>query len=211
MNCPLCCSKDKILYCRDQKRCYWQCSRCALVFVAAEDRLSADEEKRLYDLHQNHPDDDGYLRFLARLLIPLQQRLSDNSHGIDYGCGPCPVLAMELEKLGHGVECYDPFYFPAHHLLNTQYDFITCTEAIEHFFEPGKVWERWMRMLREGGLLAIMTKRVISPERFRTWHYKNDPTHVCFFSETTFTWLARVYGLKADFLSQDVVFFEKLA
>ncbi|MDF2179741.1 class I SAM-dependent methyltransferase [Aliiglaciecola sp. CAU 1673] len=181
------------------------------MFVAPEDRLTAEEEKRLYDLHVNHPGDEGYLRFLSRLVSPLQARLGDQSHGLDFGCGPCPVLAMELETHGHKVAYFDPFYFPDHRLLETQYDFITCTEAIEHFFAPGRVWQQWLAMLRPMGLLAIMTKRVISLERFQSWHYKNDPTHVCFFSENTFTWLAQSYDLTVSFPSADVVIFQKLA
>ena len=65
-------------------------------------------------------------------------------------------------------------------------------------------------LLKPGGLVAIMTKRVISQTRFATWHYKNDRTHVSFFSEATFKWVAEHLGMELHIVSDDVVFLKKL-
>lgn len=54
-----------------------------------------------------------------------------------------------------------------------------------------------------------MTKRVHSLETFRGWHYKRDPTHVCFFSLDTFAWLADRLAAHWLVVSDDVVLFQK--
>ena len=59
-----------------------------------------------------------------------------------------------------------------------------------------------------------MTKRVRDQEAFRTWHYITDPTHICFFCETTFQWLTESWssmGIPATLVitGNDVVLIEK--
>jgi len=51
-----------------------------------------------------------------------------------------------------------------------------------------------------------MTKRVLDKKAFSTWHYKNDPTHICFFSEATFQWTAEQLGMRLKVVEKDVVF-----
>lgn len=211
MDCPLCQKAPCQHYWQDRRRDYLQCPRCGLVFVPCAQRLSAQSEKAEYDLHQNSPEDAGYVSFLNRLAEPLGQCLLPNSTGLDYGCGPSPVLAGLLTKQGHYVDYYDPFYYPDERIFDQTYDFITCSEAIEHFFYPGKVWHHWMSMLKSQGWLAIMTKRVIDRDSFSKWHYKNDPTHVCFFSEQTFHWLAQRFNMRLEVSGPDVVLLQKLA
>jgi hypothetical protein len=57
--------------------------------------------------------------------------------------------------------------------------------------------------------MGIMTKMVRGPEAFANWHYKNDPTHVSFFSQQTFMWLAESWQAKAEFFGDDVIVFQK--
>ena len=66
-----------------------------------------------------------------------------------------------------------------------------------------------MRLLNSKGVLIVMTKRLISAQRFATWHYKNDITHVSFFSETTFNFLANKYDLLVSYPSADVAVFRR--
>jgi hypothetical protein len=54
-----------------------------------------------------------------------------------------------------------------------------------------------------------MTKRVRDKPSFSTWHYKNDPTHIAFYSEQTFAWLAQQWQLKLEIIDNDVVFLTK--
>ena len=44
-----------------------------------------------------------------------------------------------------------------------------------------------------------MTKLVRNQEAFAKWHYKNDLTHVCFFSRATFEWLSDQWQADLEF------------
>lgn len=208
-HCPLCAHKGVHPYHSDKQRAYFQCAVCELVFVDRDALLSADDEKAIYDLHQNHAEDEGYKRFLSRLFTPLMTRLPQHAYGLDFGCGPGPVLARMLTDAGHTMACYDPFYAPDAQVLETQYDFITCTEAIEHFYQPDVAWQQWQAMLKPGGWLGLMTKLVTDQAAFSRWHYKNDPTHVSFFSRHTFEFLAAQSGLALEFVGNDVILMRK--
>ncbi|GAA5187091.1 class I SAM-dependent methyltransferase [Ferrimonas gelatinilytica] len=211
MLCPLCHHDDTPHYHQDKRRHYFQCARCALVFADPSALLPTAAEKQVYDQHENHPDDPGYQRFLSRLADPLLARLSGSQQGLDFGCGPGPALANMLQQSGHKVALYDPYYAPDRTPLRQRYDFVTCTEAIEHFYRPAREWQLLMDLLKPGGILAIMTKLVRSPEAFTQWHYKNDPTHVCFFSKATFRFLARQHHLSVEFHGNDVILLQKPA
>jgi SAM-dependent methyltransferase len=207
--CPLCSSGSTVFFYRDRRRDYWRCNGCQLIFVPREFHLSEAQEKAQYDLHQNRPEDPGYRQFLARLADPLLARLNKPVRGLDFGCGPGPTLHLMLKDAGHSVEIYDKFYALDPVLLTRQYDFITATEVVEHLAKPGEVLDLLWNLLKPGGLLALMTKQVTDAEAFARWHYKNDPTHIAFFSQTTFIWLARQWGASCNFLGKEVVFIEK--
>lgn len=181
-----------------------------MVFVPREFHLTDAQEKAQYDLHQNCPEDPGYRQFLARLADPLLARLNKPARGLDFGCGPGPTLHLMLKDAGHSIEIYDKFYALNPELLTREYDFITATEVVEHLAEPGEVLNSLWDMVAAGGLLALMTKRVLELEDFARWHYKNDPTHLVFFSDSTFDWLARQWQASCSFHGNDVVIFEKL-
>jgi len=189
-SCPLCGGTDVVAYHRDVVRDYLNCRTCDLVFVPPGQHLTAADEKARYDRHDNRPDDPRYQRFLDRLFTPLNQRLARNSRGLDFGCGPGPTLSKMFEDAGHSVALYDPYYAPDKSVLSARYDFITLSEVAEHLAEPGPELDALWAGLAPGGWLGIMTKRVRDQAAFSTWHYITDPTHIGYFSETTFQWLA---------------------
>jgi len=209
MICPLCRSDEVRSYCRDRRRDYYRCPVCCLVFVPPWQFLSAEEEKKRYDLHRNSPEDPGYRRFLSRMFIPLQQWLATGSDGLDFGSGPEPMLSRMFEEEGHSMTLFDHFYEHAPAALERPYDFITATEVVEHLHHPNRELERLWACLKEGGWLGIMTSHAVPQEAFPRWHYKNDPTHVCFFSPQTFAWLALQWNAELTFADRDVVFFRK--
>ncbi|MDT8878770.1 class I SAM-dependent methyltransferase [Halomonas saccharevitans] len=207
--CPLCASVDAAPFHRDARRDYQRCGCCALVFVPPAQRLDPAAERAVYDQHENSPDDPGYRRFLSRLFDPLRERLAPGARGLDFGAGPGPTLSVMFEEAGHPMAIYDPFYAPDAAVLERGYDFITATEVVEHLFAPGEELDRLVELLEPGGWLGLMTKRVASPEAFAGWHYILDPTHVCFFSEATFTWFARRHDLRLHFPAADVVLLQR--
>lgn len=208
--CPLCQSSHNRTFSEDAQRLYLQCQRCLLVFVARQYLLTAEQERQHYLLHNNDIADAGYRQFLSKLAIPLLNMLgSDKQQGLDFGCGPGPLLAQMLSEAGHQMQVWDPFFANNPAVLQQQYDFISCTEAIEHFINPAIEWQLWLELLRPAGLLAIMTKCYPTAAAFGNWYYKRDPTHISFFSEQTFQWLAQQYNLQLAFPTNDVVIFRK--
>ena len=207
--CPLCRVETHDEYYQDQRRNYFSCRICHLVFVPSTHYLSEADEKAAYDHHENSPTDPDYRRFLTRLWAPLQERLPSNSHGLDFGSGPGPTLSVMFEEIGHAVTLYDHFYAHNPTALLQPYDFITATEVVEHLHDPATIlWQLWT-LLKPGGYLGLMTKLVKDQKAFATWHYKNDLTHVCFFSKSTFVWLADQWQAQLEFFHNDVILFSK--
>lgn len=208
-HCPLCRWDRTLPFHEDARRSYLRCGQCALVFVPGRFRLSRDEERAQYLLHENDVDDPGYRRFLSRLADPLVLRLSPASLGLDFGCGPAPALAAMLEQHGHKVARYDSFFAPEAAALQQHYDFVTATEVVEHLHDPATELRRLWSLIVEDGWLAVMTKLVRDREAFARWHYIRDPTHVCFFSRDTWRWWARQQGAGLDFVADDVMLLQK--
>lgn len=206
--CPLCLEAHGSLFHRDT-RDFYRCTTCFLVFVPPSFFLSPEEEKAEYDKHQNSPRDLGYRRFLSRLLEPLAERLAPGSRGLDFGSGPGPTLSVLFEEAGHHQRIYDPFYAPDPAPLSDRYDFITASEVVEHLHHPRRELDLLWSLLHPGGWLGIMTKRVLDQQAFARWHYKADPTHICFFSLETFRWLAELWGAELSVVGKDVVLLRK--
>jgi SAM-dependent methyltransferase len=207
--CPLCEQHDSRFFYEDKRRPYYQCQCCALVFVPQEYLLDAEAEKAHYDLHENDPLDAGYRRFLSRTAEPLLERLAPHSKGLDFGCGPGPALAMMLQEAGHEMALYDVYFHPDRSVLAQRYDFVTATEVIEHLYQPNQIWQQWLNLVKPGGWLGVMTKLVKDVEAFASWHYKNDITHVCFYSQETFNYLAQRDNLQIEFIGNDVILLRK--
>lgn len=205
MPCPLCRGENISRFHADRRRPYLSCDRCALVFVPPAHYLSREQEKAEYDLHQNTIGDPGYRGFLSRLAVPLAERLPAGARGLDFGCGPGPALAAMLRETGFEVSVYDSFYAPDEEALLDSYDFICATEVVEHLHRPGFELQRLWSMLSPGGWLGIMTKLVRDREAFAGWHYKNDLTHVCFFSEQTWQWWAAQHDATLERVAADVI------
>ena len=205
--CPLCDSSLCHVFFSDKHRDYFRCRICSLVFVASHQHLSLAAEKAIYDLHQNHLNDSGYQRFLSRLLEPMLNKLPKPASGLDFGCGSGPLLAEMFKQHGHQIKLFDPFYACQPQNLQQSYDFITCTEVVEHLREPKTSWHQLFAMLKADGVLGVMTKLVIDAEAFAKWHYKNDPTHISFYSRPTLNWLAKRYDYELEIIGNDVILF----
>lgn len=207
--CPLCGGESVSDYCSDKQRNYFQCHHCELVFVPPSQYLTPEQEKAHYDLHQNSPDDQGYREFLNRLADPLITVLKPEMSGLDFGSGPGPTLSVMLEEAGFKMAIYDIFYANDDVVLQVDYDFITATEVVEHLSKPGEVLEHLWSKIKPGGWLGLMTKMVLGKAAFSRWHYKNDQTHICFYSRETFEYLSKKMGASIQFPANDVILMQK--
>tara|TARA_R110000851_G_scaffold141976_2_gene280059 strand:+ start:3068 stop:3742 length:675 start_codon:yes stop_codon:yes gene_type:complete len=209
IQCPLCEDRAVAHYWSDRQRDYLQCSHCQLVFVPSGQQLSPAQEKSHYDLHQNNPGDQRYRAFLGRLSTPLIGMLAPGSRGLDFGAGPGPTLSVMLQEAGFDMTIYDIYYAADRSVLANRYDFITATEVVEHLSRPGEVLQTLWAMLEPAGWLGLMTKLVQDKAAFERWHYKNDLTHISFFSFVTMDYLRTRWGASIERPEDDVILFRK--
>lgn len=208
--CPLCARGATEPFHRDRKREFFRCPQCDLVFVPPEFHLSPEAEKARYDFHRQSLEDSGYRDFLSRLFRPLVKKLQPGAHGLDFGCGQTPTLSVLFEEAGFTCSNYDLHFASDPVVLEKQYDFLTCSETMEHFYRPREEFERFLRLVKPGGWIGIMTQLRDEVPPFKNWFYKDDATHVCFFSRKTFQWLETRYGLKLELHPAGVALFRAL-
>jgi len=207
--CPLCGSLRERAF-EAAGRPFLRCAGCGLISVPVGFHLDLTEQRRRYDLHENDPDDPKYRGFLSRLTSSLVPLLEPGASGLDYGCGPGPALVAMMREAGFRMDGFDPIYAPDERLLKRRYDFVTCTEVAEHFSDPAAEWRRVARLVRPGGLLAVMTSFTDDVPDLTSWHYLRDETHVCFYARGTMEWIARTMGSEVAFPAKDVAIFGDL-
>ena len=207
--CPVCETPDVRFFAEVNRRDYWRCGHCLATFLDPAQLPAPEIERAEYLLHRNDAEDEGYRRFLRQLAGPLLERLPPAQWGLDYGCGPGPALAAMLREAGHRVALFDPLFFNDPQVLTRRYDFVTCTEVVEHFHRPADAFRQLDRLLRPGGWLAVMTCFQTDDARFAAWHYRRDPTHVVFYREETFRRLARIHGWQCEFPRANVALLRK--
>jgi len=107
------------------------------------------------------------------------------------------------------VANYDPIYAPHQERLNGRYDFIVCTEVAEHLHKPDDTFQQLRDMLITNGVLAVMTSWLNEDIDFHRWHYRRDPTHVCFYQKQTFEWLAENLKYQILLLENNIALFRR--
>ena len=209
MKCTVCHHQLKKFYKIIDNKKYWKCNECFAIILDNKHYLNKLMEKKHYLKHQNIVTNLGYRNFLSKLSTPLIKDLKNGDEGLDFGCGHGPALADILNNNGFNVELYDPFFYPNKNILSRQYDFITCTETVEHFFDPFKEFTLLNKLLKKNGLLAIMTSFLPKEDLFENWYYRRDPTHVVFYAEKTFTFIAKKMSWIPEIKCKNVIFFKK--
>lgn len=208
--CPLCAAPRTREFARaDDGRLYFRCPDCRLTFLAPDQLPDGETELATYRLHENDPRDPRYRAFLARLTDPLLRHLEPGMIGLDFGCGPGPTIAPMLAEHGLEVVNYDPVFQPDPAALARRYDFITCSEVVEHLHNPGREFERLDALLRPGAWFGVMTALLEDDAGFAGWWYRRDPTHVCFFRRETMRWIAARFGWRVAFPGPTVTLFRK--
>lgn len=206
--CPVC-AAPAVHFLSVGRYDYLRCGICHARFLDPAQRPSQEAEYTHYLHHENDSEDPGYRQFLSKLAAPLLERLVPSSCGLDYGCGPGPALAAMLREAGHDVALYDPFFMPDPAPLGEMHDFVTCTEVAEHFHNPAQEFARLRALVRPGGWLAFMTCFQTDDALFAAWHYRKDPTHVVFYREATFRYLAHLWDWSCLVPAKDVVLMQR--
>ncbi|NLX72237.1 MAG: class I SAM-dependent methyltransferase [Bacteroidales bacterium] len=197
MNCRLCGSETNKSFAAIDGITLYKCDNCLLIFKAYDLELEPDSEKNRYLQHNNSEEDQAYLRHLNTAIQPTLPFLSSDMEGLDFGCGPNPVLAKVLTKSGYTCSFYDPFFFPD--LPDERQDFVFATETFEHFSNPAKELQLITALLRPHGTLTIMTNRWDENTDLGKWWYVRDPTHLVFYHKETFRFISEKYDYSLEY------------
>jgi hypothetical protein len=209
IQCRVCLSGLAKFFCTVDELHYWRCPQCFATFLESTQLPDIEAERSRYLLHKNSPHDSGYRAFLDRLAEPLVKKLHPGDNGLDFGCGDGSVLGLMLTEKGYTVCYYDPFFRPDVSVLNRTYDFIACCEVVEHFHQPAYEFARLNSMLNPNGWLGIMTCFQTDDSEFANWYYRKDLTHVVFYREETFKYIASQFGWNCEVPVKDVVLMQK--
>ena len=207
MNCLLC-QKDKTHQLAQTPQ-FYRCPHCNSIFRSREFLLTTELEKARYLLHENDVSDKGYQSFVAPLVKAVSDNFQHHTFGLDYGAGPAPVAAKLLTEQGYELRFWDPFFHANPKVLETNYDFIICCETIEHFYHPLEEFQRMYRLLKPNGKLFCMTDLLPEMSTFNDWYYKNDATHVLFYSEENLQWIKETVGFSKLSIQDRIITFSK--
>lgn len=213
IKCPLCFHTRSVLIFEGDKRSgqreFYNCLYCDLVYTPKKYLPECNTEKIRYEEHNNDIADYRYRKFLSKLTNEIKPFINKKMKGLDYGSGPQPALAEMMREEGYDVKTYDPFFHPDTNILSLQFDFITCTEVVEHFHNPKAEFDKLFKMLKTNGVLGIMTEIPDDWKDFDKWYYKNDITHVVFYSMKTMEYIAKQYKHNCFSTRKNVVIFTK--
>lgn len=213
--CPLCKGKA-ILFTTYTGKDYFRCGECQLLFLDPLSYVNHVAEKKRYETHNNDVTDPAYQNFVSPITTAILNDFEPTTKGLDYGCGTGPVATVVLQKKGfNNIALYDPYFenYPERLTENT-YDFIICCEVMEHFHHPNTEFKQLSKMLKSSGKLYLKTKlfpRNKSVADFESWHYKNDETHVCFYSLENLKYIAQRFNLELEVANDQLICFKSLS
>jgi len=187
---------------------FWKCQSCGFIFKSPEHHLTKEAESSRYQLHQNDVLDPEYQKFLKPVVDIILSQHNPDEKGLDFGSGRASVIAHLLRQKNFDVMEYDPLFFPDAQLLYSRYDFITCTEVVEHFSNPRNDFDTLFSLLKPGGKIYLKTSLTDGIVDFSKWYYHRDPTHVGFYNQKSLEFIREHWGLKSMQICKDYITFE---
>lgn len=208
MICTLCSSKTQHFYWSGKKQ-YVRCINCKSVLLCPDYYIDPEKEKERYAEHNNDVTDPRYQNFLHPVTSRIEVDFNTDSTGLDYGCGTGPVATEVLKKKGYHINLFDPFFVNQPEVLKQPYNFIICSEVMEHFHLPYKEFRQLYNLLLPGGKLYCKTSTFSDTIDFDKWYYKNDPTHVFFYTEESLNWIKNHFSFREVEHLPDLIMFRK--
>ena len=186
---------------------FYHCISCSTVFRDSQFFISPEKEKERYLLHENDVANAQYQAFVSPIVTAVCNRFNPPSLGLDFGAGTGPVITELLRDKGYQMNLWDPFFHTDNSVLEQKYEFIVCCEVIEHFHNPTTEFQLMKRLLVPGGTLFCKTSLILKKISFEDWHYKNDPTHVIFYSEENLKWIQQHVGFSEVKIDEELLVF----
>lgn len=190
---------------------FYECTLCKALVKDDQHYLSASEEKAQYITHNNDVKDVRFQNFTSPITNYVLANFSSKDKGLDFGSGTGPVISYMLNQSNYNIVQYDPFFAPQINLLENKYDYIVSCEVFEHFYKPKQEINRLISLLNANGTLLIKTVLFTDSVYFKTWYYRNDPTHVFIYRKETIEFIAKEWNLELDVLSDKLIVFKKTA
>ncbi|WP_298312189.1 class I SAM-dependent methyltransferase [uncultured Aquimarina sp.] len=208
MNCALCGSRVSE-FSVVHKRAYHHCANCDAISLHHSYFLSNDKERKRYEIHNNDVTDPGYQNFVSPIVNAIIKDYDKSHKGLDFGSGSDPVITTMLRHQGYAISTYDPFFDPNSRVLQSTYNYIACCEVMEHFYHPNKEFKLLHSLLKDKGRLYCKTYLYDESIDFDSWWYKNDLTHVFFYTKKTLNWIKDYYGFSEVIISEKLIIFQK--
>lgn len=190
---------------------YHICQNCGFTFLDRSSLLSEEKEKARYELHNNDGKDLGYRDWLNSFMKEAVLPFADKGCRIlDFGSGPSPVLAELMRESGYRVEIFDKYFAP--HFPEGSFDMITSTEVFEHLDDPVALFHKLVVTLSPWGHIALKSSfRPYKNSDFFRWWYREDCTHISFFTERALRILANNEAMVPQYTdSHSVMVFKKV-
>lgn len=208
INCTLC-SSLTFPYKQLKKRDFNRCPYCDAIILNPKYYLSPEREKSRYEIHNNDINDIKYQQFVSPVVEAVLNTHSDKDKGLDFGAGTGPVASALLKEKGYILSLYDPYFLNDINLLKLKYDYIICCEVVEHFYNPKKEFHLLSSLLNTSGSLIIMTNIFNNEIDFVNWSYKNDSTHVFFYTAKTFEYIKKTFNFKSLTITNRLIVLKK--
>lgn len=207
MQCLLC-KNDTIFFISIKDKEFFKCKKCHSIMLSPTNYLDKENEKLRYKEHNNDVFDKRYQDFVSPIVKAVLSDFDKGHKGLDFGSGTGPVITKMLKDHEYDIEIYDPFFANDIEKLDRRYDYIVCCEVMEHFHNPRLEFNRLRNMLKTGGVLYLKTKVYNEDIDFKSWYYKDDPTHVFFYHIKGLEFIKKHYGFATMESLKDMIIYK---
>lgn len=202
------CQTPSLLFFQNQ-RTFFKCPECSLVFT--EDIPAKEAEEKHYK-DQWATTDPNFWKSQVDVLLRLIDNYLMPTRILDFGSGS-GEMTNEFLKRGYDVTPLEPM---THGYLKDQnysakFDVVIAVEVIEHLLKPWEELNEIENVLTPDGIVifsSLLTNSFIdrpdAKEQFKSWWYKDDPTHVSFYCTHALSKMADMKNYDIDIFDDKV-------